>query len=209
MRQEASKAELIRQAAVRVFSRKGFYKARAEEIAQEAGVAVGTIYNYFANKEEILLSIFQTEFEERIKLFRELLERNLSLPEIIQRILEAHFALLKQRGGLARVLVRERFNPGPGFEEQSIELYREMTGQLEKIISIGIKQGVVRPCHPRIVANALIGVVESISVCAMTSPEEEIDGLLQEAPHELAELIWNGLKTVSYTHLTLPTKRIV
>ena len=194
MRQEASKAELIRQAAVRVFSRKGFYKARAEEIAQEAGVAVGTIYNYFANKEEILLSIFQTEFEERIKLFRELLERNLSLPEIIQRILEAHFALLKQRGGLARVLVRERFNPGPGFEEQSIELYREMTGHLEKIISIGIKQGVVRPCHPRIVANALIGVVESISVCAMTSPEEEIEGLLQEAPHELTELIWNGLK---------------
>ncbi|RLE38552.1 TetR family transcriptional regulator, partial [Candidatus Acetothermia bacterium] len=101
MRQEASKAELIRQAAVRVFSRKGFYKTRAEEIAQEAGVAVGTIYNYFANKEEILLSIFQTEFEERIELFRELLASDLSLPERIQRILEAHFALLKQRRGLA------------------------------------------------------------------------------------------------------------
>jgi len=189
-----SKEKRIRQAAVRVFSRKGFYKTRAEEIAQEAGVAVGTIYNYFANKEEILLSIFQAEFEERIELFRELLGRDLSLPEIIQRILEAHFALLKQKGGLARVLVRERFNPGPGFEERSIELYREMIGQLEKIISIGIKQGVVRPCHPRIVANALVGVVESISVCAMTSPEEEIEGLLQEAPHELTDLIWNGLK---------------
>ena len=189
-----SKEKRIRQAAVRVFSRKGFYKTRAEEIAQEAGVAVGTIYNYFANKEEILLSIFQAEFEERIELFRELLGSDLSLPEIIQRILEAHFALLKQKGGLARVLVRERFNPGPGFEERSIELYREMTGQLEKIISIGIKQGVVRPCHPRIVANALVGVVESISVCAMTSPEEEIEGLLQEAPHELTDLIWNGLK---------------
>ena len=189
-----SKEKRIRQAAVRVFSRKGFYKTRAEEIAQEAGVAVGTIYNYFANKEEILLSIFQAEFEERIELFRELLGSDLSLPERIQRILEAHFALLKQKGGLARVLVRERFNPGPGFEERSIELYREMIGQVEKIISIGIKQGVVRQCHPRIVANALVGVVESISVCAMTSPEEEIEGLLQEAPHELTDLIWNGLK---------------
>ena len=188
------KQDLIRQAAIRAFSRKGFYNTRAEEIAREAGVAVGTIYNYFATKEEILLSIFKTEFEERINLFRELLERNLSLPEIIQRILEAHFILLKQRRRLARVLVRERFNPGPEFQERSIELYREMITQLEKIISIGIKQGVVRQCHPRIVANALIGVVESISVCAMTSPEEEIEELLQEAPHELTGLIWNGLK---------------
>jgi TetR/AcrR family fatty acid metabolism transcriptional regulator len=194
MSKAVGKEKLIRQAAVRLFSRKGFYKTRAEEIAQEAGVAVGTIYNYFANKEEILLSIFQAEFEERIELFRELLASDLSLPEMIQRILEAHFALLKQRRGLARVLVRERFNPGPGFEERSIELYREMIGHIEKLISIGIKQGVVRPCHPRIVANALVGVVESISVCAMTSPEEEIQGILEEAPPELTDLMWNGLK---------------
>jgi len=69
---QGDKEGLIRQAAIRVFSRKGFYKTRAEEIANEAGVAVGTIYNYFDSKEEILLSIFKTEFEARISFFEEL-----------------------------------------------------------------------------------------------------------------------------------------
>jgi len=54
----AEKKNLIRQAAIRAFSHKGFYNTRAEEIAREAGIAVGTIYNYFVSKEEILLSIF-------------------------------------------------------------------------------------------------------------------------------------------------------
>ena len=60
---QEEKQDLIRQAAIRAFSHKGFYNTRAEEIAREAGIAVGTIYNYFASKEEILLSIFKEEFE--------------------------------------------------------------------------------------------------------------------------------------------------
>ena len=45
------KQDLIRQAAIRIFSHKGFYNTCAEEIAREAGIAVGTIYNYFQSKE--------------------------------------------------------------------------------------------------------------------------------------------------------------
>ena len=40
----------ILEAAARVFARKGFEKATTREIAQEADVSEGTIYNYFASK---------------------------------------------------------------------------------------------------------------------------------------------------------------
>jgi len=51
---QSEKEELIKQAAIRVFASEGFHKARMEAIAREAGVAVGTIYNYFTGKEDVL-----------------------------------------------------------------------------------------------------------------------------------------------------------
>lgn len=189
-----SKEELIRQAAIRVFSRKGFYKARAEEIAHEAGVAVGTIYNYFDTKEDILLSIFKGEFEERVRFYEKLQGSSLSIPEQIRRLLQEHFSLLKERAELAQVLLRERFNPGKGFKDRLGDLYRGMLKRIEALIREGVEEGWVRPCHPRIVAHALFGVVESISAYGILYPEEEVQRILQTAPAELADLIWNGLK---------------
>jgi len=191
---KTGKDELIREAAIRLFSRQGFYKTRAEEIAQEAGVAVGTIYNYFQNKEDILLSIFKTEFEDRMRGFRDLLKSDIPIQEKIRRILEEHFSRLKSRGDLAQLIMQERFNPGPGFRTKLRELYRGMLERIEALIQEGIEKGWVRPCHPKIIAYALLGVVESISVYALTYPEQEAQKVLKEAPSELADLIWNGLK---------------
>ena len=187
------KQDLIRQAAIRTFSRKGFYNTRAEEIAREAGIAVGTIYNYFASKEEILLSIFKTEFAQRMQVFRNLLASDLPIPDKIRQILENHFSRLSEHGDLAQLLVQERFNPGAGFRTKLLDLYREMIGRIEELIQEGIKKGWVRECHPRIIAYALLGVVESLSVYALTYPEEAKQGILADAPAELAGLIWNGL----------------
>ena len=50
--------ERIRQAAVRVFSREGFDRASVKSIAEEAGVAVGSIYNHFQDKDDLLISVF-------------------------------------------------------------------------------------------------------------------------------------------------------
>jgi len=189
-----NKDELIRQAAIRVFAREGFHQARMETIAHEAGVAVGTIYNYFDSKEKVLLSIFKAEFEERVHFYKELRESGLSIPEQIQRILQAHFSLLSERKELAQLLLRERFNLSKGFKSKVLDLYREMLQQIEVVIREGVEQGRVRSCNPRIIAPALLGVVQSISACGMLYPEEEIQGILQNASAELTELIWNGLK---------------
>jgi len=94
---EHDKAEVIKAAAVRVFAREGFYRAHMETVAHEAEVAVGTIYNYFKSKEEILLSIFQTEFDEQMPLFDQLQASSLPIPDQIKQILDEHFCLLRKR----------------------------------------------------------------------------------------------------------------
>ena len=51
-RKNSEKYHRIIEAATKVFAKKGFYQAKISEIAREAGVADGTIYIYFENKDE-------------------------------------------------------------------------------------------------------------------------------------------------------------
>jgi len=53
-------------AALKVFAKKGFYNSKVSEIAKEAEVADGTIYLYFKNKDDILISVFETEMKRMI-----------------------------------------------------------------------------------------------------------------------------------------------
>jgi len=55
------------QAAVELFSEKGFRKATMREISSRAGYAAATIYNYFPNKEKILYGYFEEKQRELIK----------------------------------------------------------------------------------------------------------------------------------------------
>src|SRR5579859_8037507 len=57
-RAAVDKRRLILDAAVRVFARQGFHTCRVADIADEAGVAYGLVYHYFASKEEILDTLF-------------------------------------------------------------------------------------------------------------------------------------------------------
>ncbi len=57
---QADKRRMILDAAVRVFARRGFHACRVSDIADEAGVAYGLVYHYFASKEEVLDTLFSS-----------------------------------------------------------------------------------------------------------------------------------------------------
>src|SRR6476659_3781371 len=57
------KRERILDAAELVFAQHGFFAAKVSEIAKEAGVADGTIYLYFKNKDDLLISLFESRME--------------------------------------------------------------------------------------------------------------------------------------------------
>src|SRR5215210_1575315 len=89
----SARREQILEAATRVFAEKGFRRATTREVAREAGVSEGTIYNYFEDKDALLMAILdglnETErraqdFEEGMAtdfrgFFREYLRRRVSL----------------------------------------------------------------------------------------------------------------------------------
>lgn len=61
-----AKRRLIAEAALKVFSKRGYQTTKIQEIASEAGIGKGTFYEYFQNKEEIVQEIFELKFNQLI-----------------------------------------------------------------------------------------------------------------------------------------------
>ncbi len=78
------KKERITGAALEEFAQKGYRKGSMQAIALRAGVAKGSLYQYFANKKELFLYIFRLAVEEKIRFVRGLFEENRALPFFAQ-----------------------------------------------------------------------------------------------------------------------------
>lgn len=91
--------ESILEAALRIYAQKGFHGTNSKEIAAEAGVSIGTFYNYFTDKKELFLEVMRrhvTEVMEVIELRQRELERqgkfhSKGMREMIEAVLAAHY----------------------------------------------------------------------------------------------------------------------
>src|SRR5512134_1935989 len=92
-RRSDDKRQRILQAAVKVFARKGYHGAKVAEIARRANVADGTIYLYFRNKEDILVSLFDEVMLEHLARGREELRAISGAPARLLAIARHHLGL--------------------------------------------------------------------------------------------------------------------
>src|SRR5215217_4153331 len=84
------KYEAILRAAIKVFARGGFFNSKVADVAREAGVADGTVYLYFKNKDDILVSIFNHVTEQALTHARNILGELDNPAEKLKRIVEGH-----------------------------------------------------------------------------------------------------------------------
>jgi TetR/AcrR family transcriptional regulator, fatty acid metabolism regulator protein len=105
------KKELVRLSATKIIAKEGFHKTKVQSIADDAKIAVGTVYIYYKNKESILDYIFETQ-NKKIAEFSKSLE-NLSTPPFdkIKKILRFHLKELGDNPSLAKVLAQESRGP--------------------------------------------------------------------------------------------------
>jgi AcrR family transcriptional regulator len=151
--------QAILEAAMRVFGSMGFRDAKIADIATEAGVATGTLYNYFSSKEEIFQSILDDGRERLQKLLAECesiedpLARLRMLLHVLLGFLEQHgaiFAIYMQLGLAERHTLR-RTDEACGDDE----VRRSLIGAFERcLIEAGDR---LRSDHPSELLAALFG----------------------------------------------------
>ena len=102
-----ARREQIIEAATRVFAEKGFRRATTREVAREAGVSEGTIYNYFEDKDALLMAILDrlNETERRAEDFKEGMATD--FPGFLEEYLRRRMSLIWENREVFRVVLSE------------------------------------------------------------------------------------------------------
>ena len=138
------KRAAILKAATSVFAEKGYFNSKVADIARAAGVADGTVYLYFKNKDDVLHSLFDRAMEEFIADGRRELEL-LSKPEDkLRRIAELHLERLGADREMAIVFQVELRGSIKFMQEFSASGFSEYLDIIRKTIEEGQKSGVFR-----------------------------------------------------------------
>jgi len=183
-------------AALEAFSEHGFAAARLDDIAQRAGVSKGTIYLYFASKEELFKAVVNDTIGAQLR-NASAMPAPRTASEALERALRTHWALATEPkfDGWFRILVSELPKHPDLLAFYNHEVIDRAWALFEDIITRGIASGEFRPMDPRLAVgytNALVVMHRHwVSSCSIR-PEYQtrdrqqlIDGIVDYALHAL------------------------
>ncbi len=161
---DESKHQKILKAAVKVFSEKGFYGSRVSEIAKEASVADGTIYLYFKNKDDLLISLFEEEFGKIVRDMQVELEKEKDPLQKIRRFAMTHLSIVSRQQHLAEVLGVEVRQSTKFMKEYINKPFIEYLNIIRSVVIEGQEKGIIRrDLTPGIIKRALFGALDEMA----------------------------------------------
>jgi TetR/AcrR family transcriptional regulator, fatty acid metabolism regulator protein len=159
----AEKYQRILDAAVAVFAEKGFFTSRISDIADRANVADGTVYLYFKNKEEILMTAINTAFDAFMRHARTELEKLPDPAERLRRLAFLHLDALGSNRNLAVVFQMELRQSTRFLSEFSHHHMVEYLTLARSAISDGQASGLFRSgIADKVAANCFFGALDEM-----------------------------------------------
>jgi AcrR family transcriptional regulator len=195
-RRERSKADKMRRiltAGEKLFSKHGFDGTTVQQIADEADVAVGTLFLYISDKSELLLRLFYNATGGELESAMRRMKASRKFLPSIQRFLEDLHAPYEKDRELAKVYCREvLFHKGgvrAELDKQSAEI---MGAMAEAIVSAQARGNVDKTVSPQVGALHLYAIFHAtlafhVAECLPdTTPKQTLSALLQSAWHGMA-----------------------
>jgi TetR/AcrR family fatty acid metabolism transcriptional regulator len=161
VRDKNSKYHRILEAAVKVFARQGFRQSTVAQIAREAGVADGTIYLYFKNKDDILVNFFSFKAKQVFDCFRAQVDRGADSAQKLRNLVRVHLGEFQRDPDMAVVYQIETHQSSRLAEVQIREMARMYQGILAEIVEQGQQEGSIRQnLNVGLVKRFILGAVE-------------------------------------------------
>lgn len=192
VKRDKPKYKQIVDAAVIVIAENGYHQAQVSKIAKEAGVADGTIYLYFKNKEDILISVFREKMGVFVENVKEILKIEISATDMLAKMIENHFSLLNGDRHLAIVTQLELRQSNKELRYRINEVLKEYLVLLDDILKEGIKSGEFdERIDIRLARQMVFGTIDE-TITSWVMNEQKYD-LMKLAP-EVHRLLLKGMK---------------
>jgi len=170
----------ILEAAVRVFSEKGYHETRMDDIVAESNTSKGSIYFYFPGKQEIFFGLIET--------FTGLLESRLEEAIVaeqhgIQQVdaaLGASLRLFRQYRTLAKIVLVQAVGLGAAFEERRRAINDRFAAVIQARIEKGIADSSLPAQNAGLAARAWVGALNEIVIHWIYTGQPDLETALPE-----------------------------
>lgn len=197
-RRKEARPEEITAAALELFSERGYATTRLEDVAARAGVSKGTLYLYFANKEDLFKAVLREGFISPLAEMRETVQRyegpTFELVEMLVRGWWQHIGATRL-SAIPKLIVAEARNFPEVARFYVDEVVRPGRETIAAILRRGVARGEFRPVDPQIAGQLLMAPLfmvalwrNSLAVCT----PDRIDALPLLEAH--IEMMRHGLE---------------
>lgn len=189
--QLGDKRNRILQAAIEVFSRKGFFNSKVSEIARASGVADGTIYLYFKNKDDLLISLFEEKMAEVVADVKKRIQAGEGPLDKMRIFIENHMGLLECEAGLIEVLQVELRQSSKFLKDYTPVKFFEYLDVLSGVLEEGKQAGLFRPdLNVNVARRVVFGAMDELSRTYILSKRQKFHPSVTSA--EVFQLLSEG-----------------
>jgi len=179
-------------AATKVFAKKGFFHAKVSDIAKEAQVADGTIYLYFDNKDDILISLFEEQMTVVLENMMEQLSQEEDVVRKIEKFALTHLKLIELNKNMAEIIQVELRQSTKFMKEYKNEKFLQYLNLIAEIIREGQVKGVFKKeVIPGIAKRAFFGALDEMSRFWVLSTHKKYD--IETAAKQISAYFLHGL----------------
>ncbi|WP_319521463.1 SDR family oxidoreductase [uncultured Desulfosarcina sp.] len=179
-------------AAIKLFSQKGFHKTTLKELAEEAGLSHGNVYDYVGSKEDIFFLIHDFLAGSAMEILNRGLENIQDPIDKLRRMVRGEFNLMDQWADALLLIYQESHILKRDFLRRLLEKERAHVEKFELVIQEGIAQGQLRQCNVRLTANLIKSMIDAWTIKRW---DLRAHASQLEAERSILEMVFHGMLT--------------
>lgn len=189
-RERPDTRERILEAAVDVFSDKGYYQTAVDDIVQASSTSKGSFYHFFPSKQGIFLALVDRLHGLLMRRVEAAIAKEQGALNKVDAALKAVLDDFAKHRRLARILLIEAAGLGHAFDEKLFELHQSFAQLIEKHLARAVEEGSIPPLDVELAAYAWLGAINEIVVRWLYTGKPQD---LHEALPELRSLLLRSL----------------
>jgi len=195
------KYQRILDAAIKVFAEQGFFQSTVSQIAKAAGVADGTIYLYFKNKDDILVQFYEYKTRQIFERFRDAVSQSPTAEEKLRCLIHVHLQEFQNDRHMAIVYQAETHQNRRLGHEQLKEISKMYRDIISEVVELGQEEGTIRKdLYLGLVKRFITGAVDEV-INSWIHTDGQYDLVTMADP--LVDLFMQGIGSIEKTEATV------
>lgn len=187
--------EQILEAALELFSARGYHNVSMQEIAERAEYAIGTLYKFFPNKEEMYRALIREHADHFHEALNETLTRGNDELTTLRNYVATKGQVFSSHVPIIRLFLAESrgasVNVKGGLDEELRKRYDETLERLAKVIARGMKNGLFKNIStPFYLAMSIDSVINTFLMLSLEHPETHP---FPENPDTILNMFFHGM----------------